>query len=223
MESLKIMGVSDVNVNAMGMMEARKYGIATSINYVEMISEEIEIIIDATGNEKVFTDLREKKSKETVVIPGSMAKIMMSLIKEKEVLIEKLRRHQQELDIILNSTHDGMIAVNQEGLITLFNRAAERIIGISNEEVLGSESHESILNSVLLIKRLHKLRDALLSWHENCLVTYEFSKWNIAIIRIGKLLRPVQFDCECTNARGTNGNLAVDSSSMSGLRNSGFF
>lgn len=149
MESLKIIGVSDVNVNAMGMMEARKYGIPTSINYVEMISEEIEIIIDATGDEKVFTDLREKKSKETVVIPGSMAKIMMSLIEEKEVLIERLRRHQQELDIILNSTHDGMIAVNQEGLITLFNRAAERIIGISNEEVLGSASHESIPNSRL--------------------------------------------------------------------------
>lgn len=149
MESLKVMGVSDVNVNAAGMMEARKYDIPTGTNYAEMISEDIEIIIEATGNEQVFEHLRKIKAKKTVVIPGTMARIMMSLIDEKESLISRLQYHKQELEIILNSTHDGMIAVNKEGMVTLFNRAAERIMGISAEETLGNSAHKWIPNSRL--------------------------------------------------------------------------
>lgn len=149
MKSLKIMGVSDVNVNAPGMMEARKYNIPTGTNYAEMISEDMEIIIEATGNEQVFEHLRKLKAKKTVVIPGSMARIMMSLIDEKESLISRLQYHRQELDIILNSTYDGMIAVNKEGMITLFNRAAERITGIVADEVMGKRAHKSIPNSRL--------------------------------------------------------------------------
>lgn len=47
------------------------------------------------------------------------------------------KRRQQELETILDSTHDGMIAVNKEARITLFNRAAERMIGTSVGKVLG--------------------------------------------------------------------------------------
>nr|WP_236838536.1 sigma-54-dependent Fis family transcriptional regulator [Caldalkalibacillus salinus] len=149
MASLKIKGVSDVNVNAPGMMEARKYGIPTGTDYHHMIDDDIEVIIEATGNAVVFEDLRHIKPKHAVVIPGSIAKVMMDLIKEKEALIEKLRRHQHELDIILNSTHDGMLAVNQQGIITLFNRAAERIVGLKTEDVLGKKVTEAIPNTRL--------------------------------------------------------------------------
>jgi len=46
---------------------------------------------------------------------------------------------QQEIEIILNSTHDGMIAVNEAGAVTLFNKAAERITGWTSEEALGRD------------------------------------------------------------------------------------
>lgn len=149
METLKIMGVSDVNVNAPGMMEARKHGIPTCTDYTTMITDEIEIIIEATGDETVFDHIRKIKPKRTVVIPGSIAKIMMLLIEEKEELILKLQRHQHELDIILNSTHDGMIAVNKDGEITLFNKAAERMTGHAIEEVLGKKIQETIMSTRL--------------------------------------------------------------------------
>ncbi len=44
---------------------------------------------------------------------------------------------EREIQLILNSTHDAMIAVNLEGVITLFNKAAERLTNISVEYALG--------------------------------------------------------------------------------------
>lgn len=44
----------------------------------------------------------------------------------------------KEIQLILNATHDAMIAVDTEGRITLFNRAAERLTRQRAEAVLGS-------------------------------------------------------------------------------------
>lgn len=44
---------------------------------------------------------------------------------------------EREIELILNSTHDAMIAVNTKGIITLFNRAAERLTQIRTEDAMG--------------------------------------------------------------------------------------
>jgi PAS domain S-box-containing protein len=57
----------------------------------------------------------------------------------------------RELEILLNSTHDGMIAVDAAGVITLFNRAAERIFGLKASTVIGRKAVEVIPNTRLPI------------------------------------------------------------------------
>jgi PAS domain S-box-containing protein len=42
-----------------------------------------------------------------------------------------------EIELIINSTHDAMIAVDREGLITLFNKASERLTKIDTSDALG--------------------------------------------------------------------------------------
>ncbi|MBI4412844.1 MAG: PAS domain-containing protein, partial [candidate division NC10 bacterium] len=42
-----------------------------------------------------------------------------------------------ELDGLLTSSADGVFAVNPEGKIVLWNRAAEKTLGYSAKEVLG--------------------------------------------------------------------------------------
>lgn len=44
---------------------------------------------------------------------------------------------KRDIELILNSTHDAMIGVDTEGIITLFNKAAERLTGIDAEAALG--------------------------------------------------------------------------------------
>jgi PAS domain S-box-containing protein len=57
----------------------------------------------------------------------------------------------KEFEIILNSTHDGMIAVDADGVITLFNRAAERIFGLKAGAVIGRKAADVIPNTRLPI------------------------------------------------------------------------
>lgn len=44
---------------------------------------------------------------------------------------------EKDIELILNSTHDAMIVVNTEGVITLFNKAAERLTQIKAKDALG--------------------------------------------------------------------------------------
>ena len=48
--------------------------------------------------------------------------------------LESMRKDIQK---ILDSTHDAMIAVDIEGVITVFNKSAERLTGKRSEDVLG--------------------------------------------------------------------------------------
>ncbi|MGE5678897.1 MAG: sigma 54-interacting transcriptional regulator [Pseudomonadota bacterium] len=44
---------------------------------------------------------------------------------------------KRDIELILDSTHDAMIGVDTEGIITLFNKAAERLTGIDAEAAMG--------------------------------------------------------------------------------------
>ncbi len=57
---------------------------------------------------------------------------------------------KKELDVILSSTHDAMIAVDIEGKITLFNRTAESLTGLSESQVMGQPVEKYITNTRLL-------------------------------------------------------------------------
>jgi PAS domain S-box-containing protein len=56
-----------------------------------------------------------------------------------------------EIKIILDSTHDGMIAVDASGVVTLFNQAAERISGLKASSVIGRPAVDVIPNTRLHI------------------------------------------------------------------------
>ncbi|MTI69142.1 MAG: PAS domain-containing protein [Firmicutes bacterium] len=57
---------------------------------------------------------------------------------------------RRELEVILDSTHDAMIAVNKKGIITLFNKAAERLTGIDSHYALNKPVKKVILNTRLM-------------------------------------------------------------------------
>jgi PAS domain S-box-containing protein len=55
------------------------------------------------------------------------------------------------LDKILDSTHDGMIAVDEAGVVILFNRSAERITGLKADGIVGRKAVDVIPNTRLHI------------------------------------------------------------------------
>ena len=56
-----------------------------------------------------------------------------------------------QIEVILDAIREGLIAVDREGKITLFNRAAEQIMGLPGREVLGLQVEQVIPNTRLHI------------------------------------------------------------------------
>jgi len=56
---------------------------------------------------------------------------------------------KKEMEVILDSTHDAMIAVDKTGIITLFNKAAQRLTKINYEDAIEKHVEGVILNTRL--------------------------------------------------------------------------
>lgn len=166
-QTASIVAVIDINPNAPGILAAREAGIPTGGNWQAYLSDELDIVIEVTGDEKVFQELRDAHSKNTVLIPGSVAFLLASLLEEKEELIKTLRKITYEHDLIFNSSGDGMVVINTEGMITLFNKSAEKIIGNKRELAEGRHILEIIPTSklprVLLTRKTETNQELLLS------------------------------------------------------------
>lgn len=147
----KIYAIIDRNANAPGIIEAQRLGISYDFVYEPYLDEGVEVIIEATGNELVYQDLLKRKNQNTVLIPSTTAHIIYDLIEERQDLIEQLSRQNNQIETIFNSTHDGMIAIDQHCKITLFNRAAEKMTGKKVAEAINNNIIDVIPTSRLNI------------------------------------------------------------------------
>jgi PAS domain S-box-containing protein len=148
-ELMEIIAIVDIDFRALGISYAKSIGISTGHDWKPYLTKEIDIVIDATGDESVFKEIREKRSKHTVLIPGSVAHFLSTLMEEKESLIHELINQSYKHDLIFNSTHDGMVVVDIDEHIILFNRSAEKMTGKKSKDVLGKNVSQVIGNSRL--------------------------------------------------------------------------
>lgn len=151
MARVRVIGVADVNGDAPGFAVAKQAGIPCSRDYADFLHQGVDAVIEATGDEAVYRRIDEQLPPKVTLVPGAVANLMMTLLLEKEELIHQLTVSRQELNVILNSTHDAMIAVNGGGVITLYNAAAERLSGVSAHEMIGRLASDVIPNSRLHI------------------------------------------------------------------------
>ncbi|MGZ7150822.1 sigma 54-interacting transcriptional regulator [Bacillus sp. BC08] len=146
----QIIGIIDINPLAKGLQMATEYGVTIGESVTPFLAMHIDVMFDMTGDADLHKVLLKKKHKDTLLIPGDIAKIVTRLAHEKEDLIGKLEEQTQQGDLILNSTHDGMIVIDREGQVRLFNKSAERIIGYKKEDAVGKYILEVIPTSKLL-------------------------------------------------------------------------
>jgi PAS domain S-box-containing protein len=151
---VRVVGIADIEEGAPGLALARECAIPTGRRYEEFLDGsvgDVQVVIEATGEEQVYREIAMKKPASTTLIPGAVASLMVHLLLEKEELIRQLTVSRQELNVVLNSTHDAMIAVNAEGIVTLYNAAAERLSSTTAHEMIGQYASEVIPNSRLHI------------------------------------------------------------------------
>ncbi|WP_373560781.1 sigma 54-interacting transcriptional regulator [Bacillus sp. es.036] len=188
---MKVIAMVDCHQGAPGILKARNSGIAVFEDWKVALNQfEIDVIVEATGDEAVFEEIRDRREKHTVLIPGSVANIVLKLIEEKEILIDTLRHQSKQQEIILDSTHDGMIAVDVNEEVTLFNRSAEKITGISKEladgKIIGSLMASSRLPRVLSSGKAEINKEQLLP-NGKKIITTRIPMFNDEGKRIGAL------------------------------------
>lgn len=150
-EVLNVQVVIDRNENAPGIILARKKGINTGTSWQTYLNESIDIVIEVTGNDEVFHEIRNAKNKQTVLIPGSVAFLVSKLMEEKEELVAKLQNDSYKQELIFNAANDGMVVIDNKGQVILFNKRAEEIMGVNKEQAIGKDVLEVIPTSRLLL------------------------------------------------------------------------
>lgn len=146
---LKVEAVVDGNPEAPGMLWAKELGIKTDSNWRRYVEKPVDMIIEVTGNQELFREIRDACPKETVLIPTSVAHMLVKLFKDKEKLIHKIQKETYKYDLLFNSTNDGMIMINNEEKIVLFNQSAEKMIGYQKDKAMGKSITSVISNSPL--------------------------------------------------------------------------
>ncbi|MGD7045536.1 sigma 54-interacting transcriptional regulator [Jeotgalibacillus proteolyticus] len=136
-DAFQVYAVVDPNPQAPGLALAQSLHIQTGKEWKEHLSEETDIIIDVTGDAQTFNDLRNARSTHTVLVPGSVASLIYQLLTEKESLIERMENASFIRDLIVNSTHDGMIGIDCSHRIILFNEQASAMVGVPKEKAMG--------------------------------------------------------------------------------------
>ncbi|MGE5415157.1 MAG: methyl-accepting chemotaxis protein [Acidobacteriota bacterium] len=97
-ESLRVIGICDVNEQAPGLVAARSKGIPTFNDLGKVVAlSGLNVIIEATGNERVRETLVSTKPLHVSMIDSDAANVMMTLIEAREGMIKKLHLEAERL------------------------------------------------------------------------------------------------------------------------------
>ncbi|MEK0291078.1 sigma-54-dependent Fis family transcriptional regulator [Caldifermentibacillus hisashii] len=147
MKTLKTRVIIDKNLQAPGILIAKKEGIPYGNDWRTFIDKEIDIIIDVTGDKQVYQELQQFKE-DFIIVPGSIAEMIVHLFKEKEQLIRELQSETIKGDVmlkaIIHSSNDAISVVDENGNGILINPAYTRITGLTEEDVLGKPATTDI-------------------------------------------------------------------------------
>lgn len=149
LESMKVVAIIDKDLRAPGIERAKQDGIPFATDWTKYCTDDLDIIIDVTGNEDVFHQLLEVTPKKAVVIPGSVASIIVQLLEENHSYTKRIRAEMHRQRLIFDSIDEGMVGINANYQIDFFNRRAAEMTGISIEQAIGKHIKEIIPNSEL--------------------------------------------------------------------------
>ncbi|WP_088050583.1 sigma-54 interaction domain-containing protein [Virgibacillus dakarensis] len=148
-DRLEVVAVIDKNQEAKGLARAESFGIPIGAYWREWINQDIDIVIEATGDEQVLEELITSSSEKTIVIPGSIAYIIAELMEEKETLLRQIKLQMNNQKLILNNIRDGMIVIDNREMIQFVNKSTERIMEVPKMELIGKPITKVIAQSRL--------------------------------------------------------------------------
>ena len=146
---LQVRAIVDIDEKAPGLKLAKENNIPTYTDWKPLLNRDIQIIIDVTGNKEVFHELLANRPATAVLIPGEIANLIVSLLEDKNKYINIIDHKTMMQELIFNSIEEGMIGIDDQGIVNLFNKSAEKMTHISVDNAIGKHVHEVISLSEL--------------------------------------------------------------------------
>ena len=85
----QVIGVVDRQADTAGLQLAKLNHIKTGSDWLEFIKDSPDIIVEVTGDERVYREISQSKSNKSHLVHGQIAFLLANLIQEKENLIKK--------------------------------------------------------------------------------------------------------------------------------------
>jgi PAS domain S-box-containing protein len=137
LEFMNVNAIIDTDEQAPGIIQAKKQGIAYGLDWKNHLTDDLHIIFDVTGDKSVFAELLKVRPAHTVLIPGSVANLLVRLLEENDTYIKRIHTEMHKQRMIFDSIEEGMIGIDEEGTIDFFNKSASKMIGFPIEEAIG--------------------------------------------------------------------------------------
>ncbi|MFB4160607.1 sigma 54-interacting transcriptional regulator [Geomicrobium sp. JSM 1781026] len=130
-EQMRVYAVADLKKDAPGIVLAKQQNIQTGTDAIALYEDvKPDVIFEATGDTKALRSLQNHVRHTAAIVPAHVCNLLYQMLTEKDA---NQRLHRA----ILQSTHDGMIAIDEAGMTTVFNPSAEAMTGLSARHMLG--------------------------------------------------------------------------------------
>lgn len=147
---MNVMAIVDKDAQAPGLHIAKDRGISYGSDWNFYLTDEVDIVFDLTGEETVFRELLKKVPTHTLLVPGSVANLLVDLLNENDQFINKIQNETERQRLIFNSIDEGMIGVNRDGEINFINESACMMLEVSDSYALKRSIQDIIPESKLM-------------------------------------------------------------------------
>jgi PAS domain S-box-containing protein len=117
--------------NAAGFKLAHTYNIPADDQLERWLNQDVDLVIETTGDSNVLRCLVDSKQVQTVIIQAAAAQIHSSICEKTEKIPDQLQLKISQQEMMLNNVHDGVIVVDKSGVVQFVNKSAEKIVGIA--------------------------------------------------------------------------------------------
>jgi nitrogen-specific signal transduction histidine kinase len=143
-----IIAVADINPEAPGFIQARKKGIDVTIDYNDILNrDDIDLIIELTGNLDVYADIISKKKDHTHTVAHKTALLFWEIYKKATTIQKAIKQSLQNTtavcDMIMNELiqEDILIFGLDHKIINVNNNFLEKL-EMKRSEVIGRYCYE---------------------------------------------------------------------------------
>lgn len=139
-----VLPVVDSNKKYLGIINAADIFAILDKNEDKVLLDTIFKYYPPADKEEQLIEILDKEEFSILPVTGDQGELI-GYLRRSDLINFALDRHKRIAEMtsqVVTSSHNGMVAINNDGIIVVFNPAAERILGRNKEEMIGRHISE---------------------------------------------------------------------------------